>query len=387
VQASLDNGVTYIANNRNLFPTGLISPPGSSLGLSTNLGQGLVVNQANRKQPYAQRWSFGIQQELPMQWLMEVSYVGNRAVRLQVARELNALPNQYLSTSPVRDQARITYLAQNFRSPFAGLNPIYGANISRAGLLNPYPHFGSIQMNEPIGYSWYHSAQMRLERRFAQGYTLQFGHTWSKSMGATNFLNAADPRPEEVVSDLDRTHRFTASGIWEIPVGKGRKFGGNMNSFWNFVAGGWQLNGLNQFQSGSPMGFGNRIVTGDLRGIVLPEGQRNVDGWFRTTLVGTTRRPVDFVWNAADQLGSNVRTLPSRFSYVRGPVQFRTDASLIKNFKFRERITTQFRAECFNATNFTNLANPNTDPTSTAFGTITGQDSPRSWQMALKVSW
>jgi len=387
IQASLNNGVTYLANNANLFPTGLITPPGSSLGLSTNLGQGLVVNQANRKQPYAQRWSFGVQQELPFQWLMEVSYVGNRAVRLQVARELNAIPNQYLSTSPVRDQARITYLAQNFRNPFTGLNPIYGANISRAGLLNPYPQFGSITMNEPIGYSWYHSAQIRLERRFSQGYTLQFGHTWSKSMGATNFLNGGDARLEEVVSDLDRTHRFTASGIWEIPVGRGRKFGGTMNSFWNFVAGGWQLNGLNQFQSGSPLAFGNRIVTGDLRNIVLPEGERSVDGWFRTALVGTTRRPVDFVWNTADQLGSNVRTLPSRFSYVRGPVQFRLDGSLIKNFKFRERITTQFRAECFNVSNFTNLANPNTDPTSTAFGTITGQDSPRSWQLALKLSW
>jgi hypothetical protein len=68
-------------------------------------------------------------------------------------------------------------------------------------------------------------------------------------------------------------------------------------------------------------------------------------------------------------------------------VQFRLDGSLIKNFKYKERINTQFRAECFNTTNFTNLANPNTDPTSTAFGTITGQDSPRSWQVALKVSW
>ena len=387
VQASLDSGLTYVANNRNLFPTGLIEPRGAADGLSTNLGQALVVNQPSRKQPYAQRWSFGIQQELPMQWLLEISYVGNRSTRLQVGRELNALPNQYLSTSPVRDQARITYLAQNFRSPFAGLNSIYGANISRAGLLNPYPQFGSVQMNEPIGYSWYHSAQMRLERRFSQGYTLQFGHTWSKSMGATNFLNAADPRPEEVISNLDRTHRFTASGIWEIPVGRGRQFGGNMNRFVNFLAGGWQLNGLNQFQSGEPLGFGNRIVTGDLRQAVRPEGQRNVDNWFRTTAVGTTQRPTDFVWAAADQLGSNIRTLSTRFGYVRGPVQFRLDSSLIKNFKYKERINTQFRAECFNATNFTNLANPNTDPTSTAFGTITGQDPPRSWQLALKLSW
>lgn len=387
IQPSLDNGLTYVANNRNLFPAGLTPPRGSADGLATNLGQGVTFFPAARKQPYAQRWSFGIQQELPMQWLLEVSYVGNRAVRLNVARALNATSNSLLSTSPTRDQARITLLAQQFSNPFFGLNPIYGRNISREDLLRPYPHFGGVSVQEPIGYSWYHSAQMRLERRFSQGYTLQFGHTWSKAMGATGFLNGADARLEEVISDLDRTHRFTASGIWEIPVGKGRRFGSGMNSVMNFLAGGWQLNGLNQFQSGAPLGFGNRIVTGDLRQVVLPEGQRGVDGWFRTTLVGTTRRPVDFVWAAGDQLGSNVRTLSSRFGYVRGPVQFRLDGSLIKNFRVRDRATMQFRAECFNATNFTNLAGPNTDPTSTAFGAITGQDSPRSWQLALKLSW
>lgn len=387
IQASLDNGLTYVASNRNPFPGGLQAPRGPADGLATNLGQAITFYPGRRKQPYAQRWSFGLQQELPMQWLFEISYVGNRAVRLNVARELNATPNQFLSTSATRDQARITSLSQQFPSPFFGLNPIYGRTISREGLLRAYPHFGSVQMQEPIGYSWYHSAQIRLERRFSQGYTLQFGHTWSKAMGATNFLNGADLRLEEVISDLDRTHRFTASGIWEIPVGRGRKFGGGMNRALNFIAGGWQLNGVNQFQSGSPLGFGNRIVTGDLRQIVAPEGQRGVDGWFRTTLVNNQRRPVDFVWQADQQLASNVRTLPTRFSYVRGPVQFRLDGSLIKNFKFGERINTQFRAECFNATNFTNLANPNLDPTSTAFGTITGQDSPRSWQLALKLSW
>lgn len=387
IQPSLDNGLTYLATNANPFPSGLTAAPGSSLGLATNLGQGLSFHLPQRQQPYAQRWSFGIQQELPMQWLAEVSYVGNRAVRLQVARDINAVPNEYLSTLPTRDQARITFLSQQFTSPFFGLDPIYGRNISRASLLTPYPHFGGITVNEPSGYSWYHSTQARLERRFNQGYTLQFGYTWSKSMGATNFLNPADLRPEEVISDLDRAHRFTASGIWEIPYGKGRRFGGNSNRAVNFILGGWQLNGLNQFQSGPPLGFGNRIVTGDLRQLVQTKDKRSVDNWFRTTLVNNQPRPLDFVWAAGDQLGSNIRTLSSRFGYVRGPGQFRLDGSLIKNFRFHERFNMQFRAECFNATNYTNLAGPNTDPTNTAFGTITGQDSPRSWQMALKLSW
>jgi len=387
IQPTLDNGITFLATNANLFPSGLTPAPGSSLGPATNLGQGLSFHLPQRQQPYAQRWSFGIQQELPQQWLVEVSYVGNRAVRLQVARDINAVPNEFLSTSPVRDQGRITFLSQQFPSPFFGLDPIYGRNISRSGLLTPFPQFGGITANEPSGYSWYHSTQSRLERRFSQGYTLQFGYTWSKSMEATGFLNSADLRPEEVISGLDRAHRFTASGIWEIPYGKGRRFGGNVGSVANFILGGWQLNGLHQFQSGAPLGFGNRIVTGDLRELVAPRDQRSVDGWFRRTLVNDQLRPVDFAWAAGEQLASNVRTLSSRFGYVRGPGQFRLDGSLIKNFKIGERFNMQFRAECFNVTNYTNLAGPNTDPASTAFGTITGQDSPRSWQMALKLSW
>ncbi|MBI3209768.1 MAG: hypothetical protein HYZ37_12845, partial [Candidatus Solibacter usitatus] len=94
-----------------------------------------------------------------------------------------------------------------------------------------------------------------------------------------------------------------------------------------------------------------------------------------------------FETSGARQLASNLRALSLRFSSVRGPNQDRWDFSLIKSFPITERIVTQFRAESFNALNHPNLADPNTDPTSAAFGSITGQDSPRSWQLSLKLSW
>jgi len=380
IQASLDNGLTYIATNANPFPNGLIKPAGAAGGLMTNIGQDVAFWAAKRYNPYAQRWSFGLQQELPGKFMVESSYVGNRAVRLNINRQLNNTPAQYLSTSPVRDQATIDYLGQNSRNPFFGLNPIYGQNITKGSLLRPFPHFGNVTLNgDQSGYSWYHSLQSRLERRFSSGWTLQASYTWSKAMEATEFLNAVDPRPYEVVAGLDRTHRVAGSGIWELPFGRGRKFGADMHKALDFAVGGWQLGGLYQHQSGAPLGFGNRIFNGSLDNIVLPEGQRSVDGWFNLN--------AGFNRNAAQQLASNIRTFPIRFNGVRGPNQDRWDFSLIKNFRITERWTTQFRAETFNAMNHSNLADPNTDPTSSSFGLITGQDPPRSWQFSLKVTF
>ncbi|MBK7926159.1 MAG: TonB-dependent receptor [Bryobacterales bacterium] len=379
IQATLDNGLSFIATTANPFPNGLVQPAKASGGLSTNLGQGISFFPSKRLNPYAQRWSAGVQREMPLLFLLEATYVGNRGTRLNANRDWNALPNEWLSTSPVRDQTRINYLAQAFPNPFRGTNPIYGANTSRSQLLRPYPQFGNITGNDPIGYAWYHSLQVRVERRFNRGFTYQLSYTWSKSMEAVEFLNAADVRPSEVISGGDRTHRFTSSGIWEIPFGKGRAFGNTWHPVAEFVLGGWQLGGVYQRQSGGPLGFGNRIFNGDLNNILLPKDQRSVNQWFNVN--------AGFNRITAQQLASNLRTFPLRFSGIRGPNQDRWDFSLIKNFKIKERFNTQFRAETFNAWNHPNLSNPNTDPTNANFGVITGQNPPRSWQFALQVKF
>ncbi len=390
IQASLDNGLTYQATLANPFPAGLIAPAGSSNGLRTNLGQNIEVFDSSRKAPYAQRWSFGFQRELVQKFVLEMSYVGNRATRLPVFRDLNALPNQYLSTSAVRDQTTINYLAATVANPFRGLDSVSGANITRTQLLRPYPQFGNVNQLQPIGYSWYHSLQSRLERRFAQGFTIQLSHTWSKSMQATEFLNTGDPRPSEVVSDLNRTHAWRSSGIYELPFGRGRHYGASMNRFADAIVGGWQLNGVWQNQSGAPLAFGNRIFNGDLSQVLLPVNERSVDRWLRVVPSSTNPNavvPYGFNSISGQQLASNLRKLPVRFAGITGPGQSRWDFSAIKNFKLNERFVTQFRAEVFNAMNHPNLGNPTLDPTSASYGIITSQDSPRSWQFALRISF
>jgi hypothetical protein len=381
IQASLDSGLTYVATTANPLPNGLRAPQGAAGGLRTNLGQGLSFYDRNIKQPYAQRWSLGIQQMLPAQFMIESTYVGNRGTRLGVTRNINTTPAKYLSTSPTRDQATINSLSQSFKSPFLGIDPIYGANMSRANLLRPYPEFGDINVEQPIGYSWYHSMQNRIERRFSQGFTFQLAYTWSKLMEATEFLNASDPMPSEVVGSFDRTHRTAASGIWEIPVGRGRRFGTSLPSIVNGFIGGWQLSGIFSRQSGPPLGFGNAIFTGDLKNIALPGDQRTAERWFN----------IDAGFNrvTAQQLANNIRTFPLRFNGIRGDNQERWDFSIIKNFQVHETTRVEFRAETYNAWNQTSFSTPNTTPTSSAFGTITGVVSPsgRSWQFALKIAF
>jgi len=379
IQATLDNGLTYIATLANPLPSGLTQPAGPAGGLLTNIGQSVNAFPLRRKNPYAQRWSFGLQRTLAGGFLLEASYVGNRSTRLNVLRNLNFTPAQYLSTSATRDQAAINFLGQNFPNPLRGTNPIFGVNTTRGSLLRPFPQFGNVNVYEPIGYAWYHSLQMRLEKRLSRGFTTQLSYTWSKNMEASEMLNDQDITPSEVISGLDRTNRLTSSGIWELPFGKGRRWGSDSHAALRAILGGWQLNGAMQYQSGPPLGFGNAIFNGDLGNVVRPRGERSVDSWFNLN--------AGFERNNALQLGSNLRRFPIRFSGIRGPIQARWDFGLIRNFTFNDKWRLQFRAETFNAANFANLAGPNTGVTSGAFGTITGQDPPRSWQGALKLTF
>jgi hypothetical protein len=379
IQPTQDNGQTFIATLANPLPNGLLAPLGPNGGLQTNLGQNITYFERDRKPPYAQRWSFGVQQELASGFVLESSYVGNRGTRLPVNRNINATPAQYLSTSPTRDQATISFLGAAFPNPFFGTNPQYTGTITRANLLRPYPQFGDITYSDPVGYSWYHSLQSQLEKRFAKGYTLQISHTWSKAMDATQFLNPQDAMPYESLADIDRTHRVTGSGIWELPFGRGRRYGTQMSTFPNFFLGGWQISGAYQRQSGAPINWGNNTqFVGDSTTLVLPSDQRNADRWFNTAI---------FNRNSAQALANNIRTFPFRFSNVRLDPQRRLDFSLNKTFPINERFRMRFRGDVFNVENHPVLRGPNTDPVNGAFGTITAQEPPRSFQFSLNLQF
>jgi hypothetical protein len=151
-----------------------------------------------------------------------------------------------------------------------------------------------------------------------------------------------------------------------------------MRSFSNFFLGGWQLSGAYQRQTGAPINWGNVQISGDSTQLVLPKDERSVDRWFNTTV---------FNRNSAQALANNIRTFPFRFSNVRTDAQRRLDFSLNKTFPLGERFRMRFRADVFNVENTPVLRGPNADPVSGAFGTITAQEPPRSFQFALNLQF
>jgi hypothetical protein len=298
-----------------------------------------------------------------------------------VGNDLNPVPRRYLSTLPVRDQATIDYLSAQVANPFYPLLPRTGlasTTVSRSQLLRPYPHFTGVGLNQNLGYSWYHSLQVRFERRFSAGLTATLSYTWSKTMEAISFLNSTDPRPEEVISAQDRTHRTALTWLYELPFGPGKRWGGSSHAVAARLTGGWQIQGIYTAQSGAALGFGNAVFTGNLKDIPLPKDRRGPSQWFNID--------AGFERNSQRQLGSNIRTFPSRFSGVRADGPNNWDLSVIKNTQITEILKLQFRAEAINALNHPQFTAPNTTPVSTAFGVVTGEFAwPRVIQFGLKI--
>jgi hypothetical protein len=381
---SLDNGQTFIATLANPFPNGLLEPVGSALGLMTNVG--LTANfpyVGEVRTPRTHRWSVGVQRELPGYFLIEGTYVGSFSEHIPVNTELDPVPGQYFSTSPVRDDATNNFLTSQVANPFAGLLPgtnINGATVSRSQLLRPNPQFTSITALETIGVSDYTSFQGRLERRMANGFTVQAAYTWSKTMVETGYLNPFDTELERVTGPFDRTHVFVTSGIAELPFGRGRHWGSGWSGMTEGLLGGWQVSYLFKAQSGAPLGFGNFLfASGSTIDDVPLSSGRDENRWFNVDAFNRVN---------AQQLVSNVRTQPSRFDEVRGPGYAVLDLGFLKNVNLGSRMRAQFRAEVYNALNRANLAGPNVAPTNSAFGTITAQNGlPRQLQLAARLSF
>ncbi len=380
---SLDNGQNFIATIANPFPDGITSGLGAAGGLSTFLGQNITFFNQKLKNPYVQRWQLSLQRQIGNSLVVELGYVGSKGIQLRTTRPLNPVAEQYYSTSTERDQAAIDFLSTNVANPFYPMLPrtlLSGANVSRSQLLRPFPHFGSISMQDNNGFTWYHSMQTRVEKRMSHGVSVNLSWTWSKFMQATEYLNEFDPLPTRVISDQDRTHRAVVSGIWELPYGTGQRWTGG-GALTRAVLGGWQTQAIYQYQSGAPIGFGNVLFRGNVNDIRLAANERTVERWFNTD-AGFERTP-------ARQLGANVRTFPLRLSGVRGDGIDNWDISLFKNAVLREGVRLQFRAEFINAFNHAQFNAPSdasVNPTSSTFGAVTSESQwSRTIQFGLKL--
>jgi hypothetical protein len=377
---TLDNGQTFIGTLTNPFPTGILNASGSSLGPNTFLGQAISVYNPQPRTPYQMFLSVSLQRQLPGNTVLETAFVANKAIRLPLNHDINGLPNNYLS-SAYRDNTTINYNSQAIANPFAGLLPgtsFNGATIARQLLLRPFPQFTSVTLNDYQGASWYNALRVNVRKRLSKSITLQANYSFAKLIEAMQYLNAGDAAPSRYISPIDRPHNAVFSGIFELPVGRGRKFFSGMGRVTDGFLGGWQVGAIYRFTSGAPLNWGNVILTGDLQDVSLPNDQRSVNRWINTAVFNTV---------AVQQPSSNLRRISPYFGGIRSGWVNNWDLNLVKNVRFRERFTVQVRLDAMNALNHPNAwAPPSTTPTDAAFGRVTGMYSnPRQVQMQAKL--
>jgi hypothetical protein len=208
--------------------------------------------------------------------VLTAGYMYNHALHLPVgSTDVNAIPAQYLSTSPFRDNAANDRLTGNVTNPFAGLIPgqtLNGATTQRQQLLRPFPQFTGVtaqQNNE--GNSYFHLVDFRLEKRFSHGLQFLTSYGFSRQMERTSRLNPQDVQLEKRIGNEDRPHRFVASATYDLPIGKGKTLLPGANRVVDKIVGGWNLNIVYSFQSGPPVGWGNLIylaaTSSGIRGI------------------------------------------------------------------------------------------------------------------------
>ena len=405
---TLDRGLTFQASLANPFPDGVLAPSGAAAGPDTFVSQDIsrfVPLDFNNAQNM--RFTLSVQRELPGQWLLEGGYAGSRGWDLTSGGggqageiDFNAVPDQYLSTSAIRDQPTIDFLAQLVTNPFAGLLPgtsFNGATIARSQLLRPYPQFGNVRSFDDDGTSRYHSAQVKIEKRFTRGYTVLAAYTWSRFTERVFKLNPSDTTYEQRLSEFDVPHRVALSGIWELPFGRGRRWANSVSGLTNGLIGGWSVQAIGQLQSGRPISFHDRnsYFSGDLGSLQTDysvdsnQPVFDISGFYFHDAAVQTGGVDDPTKQRADpriRLANNIRTFPSRISGLRGQGLDLWDISIVKQVPLNGRVRAQVNVEFLNAFNHPVFNNPGTDPTAADFGKVTSQNNlPRDIQIAAKI--
>ena len=401
--ATLD-GVTPAANLSNPFPFGLNHLQGSSQGTLTGVGGDVDGIYYNTPMPALQQWNFNIQRQLPSNILVSAAYTGNHGTRLPIDLNMDTL--NPVNFGPVGSQSQVAFLLAQVPNPFYGAitnGALSTPTIERQQLLYAYPEYTSFQGDYlPWGQNIYHALQVSVQKPFSHGFSFQLAYTFSKNLGdvnnlTTSFLDTGNPayqdaynlRLERSVLASDLTQVFVGNAVWQVPFGRGKRFGSSISRPMDAILGGWQLNGIVTLQSGLPLAL-------SVAGAEPFAGTRpNIVSGVSMTTSGSIEDRLGGSHSAQGYLNPAAFTVPQSFQYgdtsrimsnLRGPGTHNSDLSLFKDFKLREHLTAQIRGEAFNAFNYVKFSNPGTTVGSSTFGVITGQaNPPRQIQLAMKI--
>ena len=393
--ASNDGGLTPANTLSTAFSGGLVPVSGNSLAGLTNVGFSVNAVNRNRKTYYTQQWMYGVQYAPASNDVIDITYVGNHGVHVQASSlNLNQLDPKYFSMGNA-----LTNLVPN---PFFGHITSSGCSldqptIQQGQLLRPYPEFCDIsELQDPAGGSQYNALSVNYTHRVSQGLTLLASYTFSKFIDnvggpnnwasasanfSENIRNVYNLAAEKSVDATDTPHSFVLSYVYELPVGKGRRFASGANGVVNAIVGDWQTSGTLTLKQGFPLtvtSSGNGLNYFGAGQHVDVVGDYHIANPSRTEWFNTSAFAVTGPWSLGNA--------PRYFSDLRAPGYKNFDLSIQKYFPIEERFRLQFRLDMFNALNHTNYYSPNTFMGG-GFGTITSAWTPRQMQAALKFYW
>lgn len=390
--SSLD-GVTPLNYLSNPYPQGLLLPAGNKNGLLTNVGQAITANRdgahdRGNRVGYMQQWNFSVQREV-FGIVVEGAYVGSKGTKLYD-------PNGWeLNQIPVESYALGTQLQQQVANPFSGVIPaqaqLGARTVARAQLLRPYPQFLGIQNYWPAAVSSiYHGFQARVQKQFDQGLSFLFSLTAGKLIDDVGpHQNAYDRRLTRAISTEDQSQRWVLSTVYELPYGRGKRFGATAHPLLRGILGNWQMNGILTLASGYPLALtapnpqagitGQQVLRPNVNGDPKLSGDRSraekIARWFDTTV---------FSQPAAFTFGSAGASLPT----VRGDWTKNLDYSVFKQFPISEARRVELRGELFNALNRVQFGLPGQAFGGGNFGVVGSQsNTPRQVQLVLKLIW
>jgi hypothetical protein len=359
-------------------------PTRDGLGSMAKAGRGFGFTDFNQRHARQQRWRAGFQRQIGRRMVIDAAYAGSYSDRISIGHKLDPLPEQYWADGIVRNDAIANTLNANVTNPFAlknfeslkTSNPLVYQDMSTQGffnsstirrhqLLRPYPQMNGVTDNTtPSGYNTSHELQVNLEKRFSSGFNFNFGYTAMKLRSADFYLYEWDQAPTERLSNNGRPQRVVGSGIFEVPVGKGKHFLSGASRPVDLVLGGWQFGATYEWQPGPLVDWGNLFYYGsDVSNIA--NVNRTWDSWFNTA---------DFERNSSKGPNSfHRRVFPTRLGDIRRDMTNQWNANAAKNLHLTERVNMQLRMDVLNVQNRSQMDSPNTDPFSTNFGRITSQ--------------
>jgi hypothetical protein len=357
-----------------------VDNPTTALGGTEQAAITVTTLARNLKPPAAWNWNFTVQRQLFWKSVVEAAYIGHRGLDLPQVYDINQAPAGALTSAAS------------------------GTNIN---YLRPYKGFASIQMEESVATSTYHGLQLSWNRRFSNSFSFGFAYTLSKSMDSGSNYRDIVPNTYNASnmwgpSEFDTRHAVVFSYIYTLPFFK------DQSRISGKLLGGWQISGVNQFQTGTPCGVG---TNNDYAGVnEVGSLGCGVEGQF-WTMNGTPSILGQFANSSAspnqyfattNSSGQPIFTAPASGTFnlqkgvrdeIYGPGFQDWNLGLYKQFAFNERHGLQFRAEAFDVNNHPNWTSLTAtggtsgfyNPTSSTFGKVTAKTGlSRNLQLSLR---